>query len=246
MKKPELIFIPGWGMEKQVWDPLLPYFQEYSVRHVEWRDVKEITDFAKRIEEAAKGKEVVLIGWSLGALAALQVCDRVRTKGMVLIGSTAKFTVDENYESGWKSPFVERMKRSLVKRKDDTLERFYKSMFTKQELKESEQFEGIVARFQGDSIESLQLGLDYLIEMDMRSQLQDVKTPILLLHGEQDTICPLSAARYIQENTIGTLKVRNGAGHALCVTDFEYCANEIIRFVEGIQNDQQNVITKTI
>ncbi|PFK45925.1 transporter [Bacillus cereus] len=246
MKKPELIFIPGWGMEKQVWDPLLPYFQEYSVRHVEWRDVKEIADFAKRIEEAAKGQEVVLIGWSLGALATLQVCDRVRTKGMVLIGSTAKFTVDENYESGWKSPFVERMKRSLVKRKDDTLERFYKSMFTKQELKESEQFEGIVARFQGDSIESLQLGLDYLIEMDMRSQLKDVKTPTLLLHGEQDTICPLSAARYIHENTNGTLKVRNGAGHALCVTDFEYCANEIIRFVEGIQNDQQNVITKTI
>lgn len=44
----------------------------------------------------------------------------------------------------------------------------------------------------------------------------------------------------------GTLKVINGAGHALCVTDFEYCVNEIIQFVEGIQNDQQNVITKTI
>jgi len=70
--------------------------------------------------------------------------------------------------------------------------------------------------------------------------------PVLLLHGEQDAICPLSAARYIQENTNGALKVINGAGHALCVTDSEYCANEIIQFVEGIQNDQQNVITKTI
>ncbi|PDY48979.1 alpha/beta fold hydrolase [Bacillus pseudomycoides] len=246
MKQPELIFIPGWGMEKQVWDPLLPYFQEYSVWHVEWRGVKELSEFAERVAEAAREQDVILIGWSLGALAALQACDRVRVKGLILIGGTAKFTVDENYESGWKLPFVERMKRSLVKRKDDTLERFYKSMFTKQEIKDSEQFEDIAERFQGDSIESLQLGLDYLIEMDMRSQLKYVKMPVLLLHGEQDAICPLSAARYIQENTNGALKVINGAGHALCVTDSEYCANEIIQFVEVIQNDQQNVITKTI
>ncbi|WP_243524230.1 alpha/beta fold hydrolase [Bacillus pseudomycoides] len=246
MKPPELIFIPGWGMEKQVWELLLPYFQEYSVRYVEWRSVKDVADFADRVVEATEEQDVILIGWSLGALAALQVCDRVQTKGMILIGGTAKFTVDENYESGWKRPFVERMKRNLVKRKEDTLKRFYKSMFAKQELKESKQFEGITERFQGDSIESLQMGLDYLIEMDMRSQLKYVKTPVLLLHGEQDAICPLSAARYIQKNTNGALKVINGAGHALCVTDFEYCANEIIQFVEGIQNDQQNVTTKTI
>ncbi|WP_410983727.1 alpha/beta fold hydrolase [Bacillus cereus] len=246
MKQPELIFIPGWGMEKQVWDSLLPYFQEYSVQHVEWRGVKERTDFAGRVEEAAQGKDVILIGWSLGALAALQVCDRIQTKGLILIGGTAKFTVDETYECGWQLPFVERMKRSLLKRKEDTLKRFYKSMFVKQEIKDSEQFESIVAHFQGDSIESLQLGLDYLIEMDMRSQLKQVKMPMLLIHGEQDAICPLSAARYIQENTNGALKVISGAGHVLCVTNFEYCANEMIQFIEGIQNDQQNVITKTI
>ncbi|MEN1934637.1 alpha/beta fold hydrolase [Paenibacillus sp. 102] len=246
MKQPRLIFIPGWGMEKQVWDSLLPYFQEYSVLHVEWRGVKEISEYAERVVEAAKGQEVILIGWSLGALASLQACDRVRAKGMILIGGTAKFTVGENYESGWKHSFVERMKRSLIKQKDSTLNRFYKSMFAKQEIKDSEQFEGIAERFQGDSIESLQLGLKYLIEVDMRGRLKHVKMPILLLHGEQDAICPLSAARYIQENTNGVLKVINGAGHALCVTNFEYCANEITQFVEGIQNDQQNVIAKTI
>ncbi|WP_459499582.1 alpha/beta fold hydrolase [Bacillus sp. C1] len=237
MKQPELIFIPGWGMEKQVWELLLPYFQEYSVRFVEWRSVKEVANFAERVAEVARGQDVILIGWSLGALAALQVCDRVRTKGMILIGGTAKFTVDENYESGWKRPFVERMKRSLAKQKGDTLERFYKSMFTKQEIKGREQFAGIIACFQGDSVESLQLGLDYLIETDMRSKLKSVKTPILLLHGEQDMICPLSAAHYIQEHTNAALKVIKGAGHALCVTNSEYFANETIQFIEGIQND---------
>lgn len=246
MKQLKLIFIPGWGMEEDVYTALCSYFQDYSVQVISWRNMKTNRDFVERVIEGAAGQEVILVGWSLGALAALQACKQVRTKGMVLLGGTAKFTVAEDYASGWNSSFVERMKRNLTKRKDDTLKRFYTSMFAKQEMRDRETFESIAERFLGDSTESLQLGLDYLIETDMRSQLEHLKMPLLLLHGEKDTICPLSAAYYIQENTNATLRVINGAGHALCVTNFEYCVNEINKFVEGIQNDQQNVITETI
>ncbi|PEB53215.1 transporter [Bacillus pseudomycoides] len=246
MKQLKLIFIPGWGMEEEVYAALFSYFQDYSVQVISWRNMKTDRDFVERVIEGAAGQEVVLVGWSLGALAVLQACKQVRTKGMVLIGGTAKFTVAEDYTSGWNSSFVERMKRNLTKRKDDTLKRFYTSMFAKQEMRDREKFESIAERFLGDSTESLQLGLDYLIETDMRSQLEHLKRPLLLLHGEKDTICPLSAAYYIQENTNATLRVIDGAGHALCITNFEYCANEINKFVEGIQNDQQNVTTETI
>ena len=114
-------------------------------------------------------------------------------------------------------------------------------MFTKDELKGNKNFEDIVDRFKGDSIQSLQLGLDYLIETDMREELKEIKVPILLIHGEQDVICPLSAARSMTENSGSELKVVSEAGHALCVTNFEYCANEIIQFVEGY-----DMINKTL
>ena len=114
-------------------------------------------------------------------------------------------------------------------------------MFTKDELKGNKNFEDIVDRFKGDSIQSLQLGLDYLIETDMREELKEIKVPILLIHGEQDVICPLSVARSMTENSSSELKVVSEAGHALCVTDFEYCANEIIQFVEGY-----DMINKTL
>lgn len=237
MKQPRLVFIPGWGMEEGVWDFLLSYFKEYSVQFVNWRDVKRHSDFAERVIEATKGQDVILIAWSLGALTALQVCNRVQGKGMVLIGGTAKFTVDEEYESGWKRLFVERMKRGLAQQKDATLHRFYKSMFAEKEREVREQFVTVTEQFQGDSTESLQLGLDYLIETDMRSNLENIKVPILLLHGEKDMVCPLSAARYIQENRNATLKVIKGAGHALCITDPKVCAAEIISFVRGMQDD---------
>ncbi|MEK4735938.1 MULTISPECIES: alpha/beta fold hydrolase [Bacillus] len=246
MKELKVIFIPGWGMEEDVWNFVLPYFKDYPVQCLDWRNVKEQSEFAGRIIEVARDENVILVGWSLGALAAIQAYKKIKAKGIVLIGGTAKFTNTSDYTSGWNSLHVERMKKNLTRKKEDTLNRFYENMFTKNELKENTSFKEIALNFKGDSIQSLQLGLDYLIETDMRNELTDIKVPLLLLHGEQDVICPLSAAHNMTENTNATLKVVSGAGHTLCVTNFEYCANEIIQFVEGIRNDQQNVTTKTV
>ncbi|PGT16931.1 alpha/beta fold hydrolase [Bacillus cereus] len=246
MKEPKIIFIPGWGMEEGVWTLVLPYFKGYSVQCIDWRNVKEKSEFAGRIIEVAHDENVILVGWSLGALAAVQAYKKIKAKGIVIIGGTAKFTNTSDYTSGWNSLHVERMKKNLMKKKEDTLKRFYENVFTKNELKENTSFEEIALNFKGDSIQSLQLGLDYLIETDVRNELTNVKVPLLLLHGEQDVICPVSAAHSMAENTNATLKVVSEAGHALCVTNFEYCANEIIQFVEGIRHDQQNVTAKTV
>ncbi|MEA1008644.1 MULTISPECIES: alpha/beta fold hydrolase [Bacillus cereus group] len=246
MKEPKIIFIPGWGMEEGVWTLVLPYFKGYSVQCIDWRNVKEKSEFAGRIIEVAHDENVILVGWSLGALAAVQAYKKIKAKGIVLIGGTAKFTNTSDYTSGWNSLHVERMKKNLMKKKEDTLKRFYENMFTKNELKENTSFEEIALNFKGDSIQSLQLGLNYLIETDVRNEVTNVKVPLLLLHGEQDVICPVSAAHSMAENTNATLKVVSEAGHALCVTNFEYCANEIIQFVEGIRHDQQNVTAKTV
>ncbi|EJR66254.1 hypothetical protein IIO_00870 [Bacillus cereus VD115] len=246
MKELKIIFIPGWGMEENVWDLVLPYFKGYPVQCIDWRNVKEIGEFAERIIDVAHDENVILVGWSLGALAAIQAYKKIKAKGIVLIGGTAKFTNTSDYTSGWNSLHVERLKKNLVRKKEDTLKRFYENMFTKDELKGNKSFEDIVKHFKGDSIQSLQLGLDYLIETDMREELKEIQASILLIHGEKDVICPLSTAHSMADNTNVTLKVVSEAGHALCVTNFEYCVNEIIQFVEGIRHDQQNVTAKTV
>ena len=134
--------------------------------------------------------------------------------------------------------------KNVARKKEDTLKRFYENMFTKNELKENKRFEDMIKRFKGDSIQSLLLGLDYLIETDMREELKEVKVPILLIHGERDVICPLSAARSMAVNETAMLKVVSEAGHALCVTNFEYCANEIIQFVEGYDMINKTLLQK--
>lgn len=160
MKELKVIFIPGWGMEENIWTLVLPYFKGYSVQCINWRNVKEQSEFAGRIIDVAKDENVILVGWSLGALAAVQAYKKVNAKGIVLIGGTAKFTNTCDYTSGWNALHVERLKKNLARKKEDTLKRFYENMFTKDELKENKRFEDMIKHFKGDSIQSLQLGLE--------------------------------------------------------------------------------------
>ena len=51
---------------------------------------------------------------------------------------------------------------------------------------------------ENQSIDSLALGLDYLIQKDLRNKLIDINIPLLMIHGEEDSICPLEAALYIK------------------------------------------------
>lgn len=236
MTEPSIMLIPGWGMEEPVWEAVLPYLHDFPVHVVHWRNSEDGHELQRRIIEGAQGKEVILVGWSLGALAALQVHHLLQTKGIVLLGGTAKFTTDSDYVYGWKNSFVERMNRNLLKQKSDTLKRFYVSMFSKAEQENGQDiaFLKIAEQFQGDSIHSLQCGLHYLIETDVREQLLQIDVPVLLLHGKDDVICPLSAAEYIQEKINASLIIIEEAGHALCFTQAKRCAKEIIQFVKEI------------
>jgi len=239
MTQPSLILIPGWGMEELVWEAFLPHLHDFPVHVVHWRNSEDKQEFQRRIIEVAEEKEVILVGWSLGALAALQVHHSLQTKGIVLLGGTAKFTTDSDYIHGWKNSFVERMNRNLLKQKDDTLKRFYVSMFSKAEQENGHDiaFLKIAEQFQGDSIHSLQCGLQYLIETDVREQLLKIDVPVLLLHGKDDMICPLSAAEYMQEKINASLTIIEEAGHALCFTQAKRCAKEMIQFVKGIERN---------
>lgn len=85
MKELKIIFIPGWGMEENIWDLVLPHFKGYPVQCINWRNVKEQSEFANRIIDVAQDENVILVGWSLGALAAIQAYKKLRQRGIVLV-----------------------------------------------------------------------------------------------------------------------------------------------------------------
>ncbi|MGE7765162.1 alpha/beta fold hydrolase [Peribacillus sp. NPDC096540] len=208
MKQLNLVMLPGWGMEKGAFQPLIkPLSEVFHLSFIEWRDIKTLNDFEERVIDTVSTIDgpVFLLGWSLGSLVTLELVSSYREKiiGFILIGGTSRFTTDENYSFGWDPRIVERMKKQLQRDKKKTLTSFYEAMFSESEKEEGfyHQFTKMIQReFHGDNVSSLLIGLDYLLQKDVRVKLDQIETPYLLIHGSEDKICPIEAPSFIAEN----------------------------------------------
>ncbi len=242
MKQPNLIVLPGWGMEKEAFQPLIkPLSEAFNLSFIDWRDMKALDDFEERVIDtiASIDGPVYLLSWSLGSLVSLELSSsfRERIKGFILFGATSRFTTGENYSFGWDPRMVERMKKQLQRNKEKTLTSFYEAMFSDAEKEAGfyHQFTKISqSEFHGDDVFSLLIGLDYLLQKDARARLHLIKAPLLLLHGREDKICPLEASSFIKENLGRKAKVRiiEGAGHIPFFTKPEECMEHIKTFIQ--------------
>jgi pimeloyl-[acyl-carrier protein] methyl ester esterase len=129
------------------------------------------------------------------------------------------------------------MKKQLQRNKEKTLTSFYNAMFTKSEKEEEfhHQFIEVVQHhYQGDSTHSLLTGLDYLLQKDVRMQLNQIQTPCLLIHGRDDQICLPESSSFIAERIGGKaqLCILEKAGHISFFTKPQQCTQLIEKFLE--------------
>lgn len=95
---PTLVFIPGWTMPAWIWQHQLGHFgarqpvlaldprgQGQSALATSGYDyARRAADIAELLNHAAAGREVVLVGWSLGVLECLQLAHDARQPGAAL------------------------------------------------------------------------------------------------------------------------------------------------------------------
>ncbi|MCX8001195.1 MAG: alpha/beta hydrolase [Anoxybacillus mongoliensis] len=224
-----VLLLPGWGMKSDVFTPLIEALQLNDVKVVEWEHMRDVNHFLAKAEEALTVPSLV-IGWSLGSLVALQLGMHPYVTHLVCIGGTSRFTTSENYDAGWHARVVERMKVQLVRQPDKTIQSFIEMLWGEEEAQPFP--------YMHNRIPDLLLGLDYLLTTDVRDKLQQMDVPLLLIHGEQDRICPPQAAQYIYERTRNcTLTLLRNVGHAPHVTQPYACAHVIQTWLGGGSND---------
>lgn len=211
MEKRHLIILTGWAVDPLVWRPLSRLLDEdYHITVVGWEDVASVEGLKEKAAAVIKEKEIrkcSLIGWSLGALVALELADALpeRIDHMVLFSATCRFTKDEatGYRSGWYKAVVDSMLCRLKTNPEETLEDFYKNLFTRDEVIKGhyghflKEMEGALKVY---SLEALSAGLEYLILRDLRETALRVDTPTLLIHGDTDRICPVKAGMYMKKH----------------------------------------------
>ncbi|KAB2952122.1 alpha/beta fold hydrolase [Heliorestis acidaminivorans] len=242
-KKEKLILLPGWAMDSSVWNTIAPFLSEkFDLCPFHWQGLYNIDDYFRAVttfieKNVSHQESFSLLGWSLGSLLAIQVAydlqeckerqgpQALQLNQLILVSGTSRFTRDRksNYLHGWSPLAIEKMKRALLEDKEKTLHNFYTSIFSEQEKSNQNFYYSLANHGSSYETKTLITGLDYLIQSDCRKELTALKTPLLLIQGEADSIVPLGASEYLASQWQGpvNLQILKGAGHAPFITQPE-------------------------
>ena len=230
---PALALIHGWGLGSAVWEPLLPALSERARVHLidlpGYRGTADANaDFPGTAQALidALPQPVTLCGWSLGAMLAIRAALLApeRVSGLVLVGATASFTQRVDWRAAQAPAVVDGFSASVSRHPEQTLQRFVAllSQGDSQARRISRSLLAGLRQGPAPAAAALARGLDWLREVDLRPLLPALAARCLLIHGENDPLNPLIAARDLSLMIANArLAVFAGAGHAPFLTDRE-------------------------
>lgn len=198
-----LIFIHGWASSSQIWQGQKDYFssKDYEVISPDISPAKDIKEAASLVNTAIKGKkDFVLIGWSLGWLAALELLKnllaeaepRLLPKGLVAVNSTPKLIDDGYLGVGPTKTHLAKMIRDCSHNPEKMLDDFYKGILTDTA---KDMLKGI--KLKDVDYDTLIYGLYILRDCDYRNFISEINIPTLIIVGAKDKICSPQASEYM-------------------------------------------------
>lgn len=225
---PDLVLLHGWGLHSGVWEATAAQLaQRFRVTLVDLPGhglspapigPYPLTTLAQALATTAPA-QAVWIGWSLGALAAMQFTllypDRVSQ--LALITATPRFTQATAWPHAVAAQVLEEFHTALTTDHHTTLRRFLALQLRGSEGARTtqQQLEAILFQHGAPNVAALGAGLALLRDTDLRDELGNIFCPTLVVAGERDTLTPPEAQRYLAAQLPqGQLSVIAGAGHA--------------------------------
>ncbi len=222
----DLVLIHGWGMHSGIWEPIIDRFSnQYTLHLVDIpgmgkSHVINPYDLDHVTEEISKAlpPSFDILGWSLGSLIAIKMSLMYPKKihRMVLVGGTPCFINQTDWSYGVDVRDFNNFANNLFKNYKSTMINFYilqlmhskNSKLIIKKLKEMEAVEN------PPEIKSLQLGLDILLNNDLRNDINKIKHQTLLITGDMDRLTPKSASMWLDSHLKESqLKLIKGASH---------------------------------
>ena len=223
--KPLLVMLHGWGANAGVWDDAVKNLaQDFEVVTPELPGHGESRSPAGDIETVARliaqqcDRPAIWLGWSLGALLALQVALSAADKvsSLLLVSATPAFTQHAGWLDGMPADQLEAFRRDFMEQPERILRRFFtlqgqgdadaKQVATRLNSILTGNIENMAAR--------LQWGLDVLRDADLRQTITKIEQPTRLLHGINDAIVPAGAGRYLASVLGAEIQLWEEVGHA--------------------------------
>lgn len=244
---PTMVLLHGWSLTGAAFNELAAWLEGYRLLLPDLpghggsspANVVTLASFADDLSEwlsfVAPGP-LVLGGWSLGGMVALEMAARPLdvVRRLLLIGTTPRFTATTDWCHGLPVGQVLALRRNLKQSFAKTLGTFFDLTFAPGEVNEAgkshiKQF--AVDTGPGPDPDCTARLLTLLTEQDQRTLLAAVHCPSLVLHGSADQVTPIGAGRALATALpAGVLCEFAGAGHAPFWTQPQAAARAIMEF----------------
>lgn len=210
---PDLALISGWGLGAAAWGPVVDTLAARCRVHLVELPGYGATPpdgagFAETAQAvaAALPDGVALCGWSLGALLALQAARESapsapqRIARLILVGVTPSFMQRADWTPARPPALLDTFAAAVREDAGATLQRF--AALLNQGDAQARRLTRALASAPGGALPdgaTLDAGLRWLRDVDLRAQVPAIAAPTLLIHGERDPLMPLAAAQWLAE-----------------------------------------------
>ena len=222
----DLVLIHGWGMHSGIWEPIIEKFsKQYSLHLVDIPgmgqshiiDPYDLNHLAEEISQNLPSSFDIL-GWSLGGLIALKMSliHPKKIHRMVLVGGTPCFINKTDWSCGVDIRDFNDFANKLFKDYKATMMNFYtlQLMHSKDSKLLIKKLKEMNEAADPPEVKSLQLGLDILLNNDLRDDIKKINHQTLLIAGDMDRLTPKSASMWLEEHLKeARLTVIQGASH---------------------------------
>lgn len=244
----KLVFWHGWGTNPQVWEGLIGSLRKVLPADTDY-EAAPLPGYAGTALPAGDGKAVwaaammekqsgplVLVGWSMGAIMALQAAYHYPEKisHLVLFGATPCFAQKPDWPHGISEKARENFKNDIHSDPATALRNFV-LLFNRKD----KQARAIIRKLSHKEmppvppIPILDAGLHFLYETDLRPILPFIQQKTLLIHGEYDPLMPPEAAKLISEKLpAARMHILPQTAHVPFLSDPEQCAMLIKQFLD--------------
>ena len=233
-QKPTLALIHGWGIGASVWQPVTqPLATHFEVRLLNLPgyaapDASKPSSFVQTAEAFAADlpEKVIVCGWSLGAMLAMQMALLApqRIARLILVSATPSFMQRADWSHAQPPALLDGFRRAVTQNANETRQRFVALLNqgdSEARALTRSMTRSLTANHSPDN-DALLVGLDWLRDVDLRSQVAAITTPTLIIHGENDPLMPVTAAQILHAQLASSqLEVFASAAHAPFVHDPE-------------------------
>ena len=193
-----IFFFHGFAIHPSIWTEQI---REFSGEYLIQADP----------DQFAGQENGFLIGWSMGGLKALKLCQQYphKVKGVVLVSAFARYLENGDYPCGTPYVLFRKLEKKIQSNYREGIKYFYRLVCG------GEKLHPVFRNLPLPEPAEVEKDLEILKNEDLRTILPTIKTPVLLIHGVKDRVVSLKSSYYLNKMIPDSkLVIFDKSGHA--------------------------------